>query len=96
MSQWDKEIVERLRKVVGVSQQKGVDVEGVFHRIAGKNSDKISQDELLIAMSRINDSVSMADIKELHRILVGVQPGCNAGIEDIKVPIALAIQMLCV
>jgi hypothetical protein len=29
----------------------------------------------------------MRDIKDLHRIIVGAQPGSTAGIEDVKVPI---------
>jgi len=38
-------------------------------------------------MSRVSDNVQMRDIKDLHRIIVGAQPGSTAGIEDVKVPI---------
>lgn len=50
-----------------------------------KGSDKMSQDELLIAMSRVADNVSLGDVKELHRIIVGSQT--STGIEDVKVPV---------
>jgi hypothetical protein len=74
--------------------EKGIDVEEVFRRLVGKQNDKISQDELLIAMSRISDAVSLGDVKELHRILVGAYPGNNAGIEDVKVSLVDAISIL--
>lgn len=89
----DREIIDRLRKNVGQSQQRGVDVSHILHKIAG-SGDKISQDELLIAMSRISDSVSLGDVKDLHRLLAGAQAGANAGLEDIKVSIAEAVQIL--
>ena len=55
--------------------------------MASKGSDKVSQDEMLIAMSRVNDHIQLGDAKELHRIIVGAAPGSNAGLEDVKVPI---------
>ena len=58
---------------------------GIFNKFAGKGSDKIGQDELLIAMSRVSDNIQLGDVKELHRIVVGAPTG-NA-IEDVKVPI---------
>jgi len=45
-------------------------------------------------MSRVSDAISLRDIKELHRILVGAQPGSNAGIEDVKVQLGEAVSML--
>ena len=66
----------------------------VFQKIASKGSDKITQDELLIAMSRVSDNIQLKDIKDLHRIIVGASPGSTAGIEDVKVPINEVVQML--
>lgn len=49
----------------------------------------MSQDELLIAMSRIFDQINLGDIKDLYRILIGAAPGTVGlvGFEDAKVPI---------
>ena len=97
MSQQDRETVERLRAVTrdSVSQQ-GLDLGAVFAKFAQRGSDKISLDELLIAMSRVFDQVNLGDIKELYRILIGAAPGTVglAGFEDAKIPINEIVQML--
>lgn len=85
MPSQDRDCLERLRKAARSSNQN--DMANVFAKIAKKGSDKISQDELLIAMSRVSDLIQLGDIKELHRILVGAMPGSNVGIDDVKIPI---------
>mmetsp|Transcript_35577 Transcript_35577/g.54384 ORF Transcript_35577/g.54384 Transcript_35577/m.54384 type:complete len:85 (+) Transcript_35577:2027-2281(+) len=80
--------MDRLRKISKTAQaEHAMDLRDVFSRFSGKGNEKISQDELLIAMSRVSDHISLGDVKELHRIIVGAQPGSNAGIEEVKVPI---------
>ena len=68
----------------------------VFAKFAQRGSDKMSQDELLIAMSRVFDQVNLGDIKDLYRVLIGAAPGTVglAGFEDAKVPINEVVQML--
>lgn len=61
------------------------DLTSVFNRFLSKGSDKISQDELLIAMSRVNDSILLGDVKELHRIVVGAHTSHD--LEDVRVPV---------
>jgi|DEB0MinimDraft_12_1074336.scaffolds.fasta_scaffold30365_1 hypothetical protein len=45
----------------------------------------MSQDELLIAMSRVSDHIQLGDVKELHRIVVGANTSHD--IEDVKVSV---------
>jgi len=47
---------------------------------------------MLIAMSRISDTIQLRDVKELHRIIVGAS-SCNE-IEDVKVNIAELVSTL--
>lgn len=84
LTQSDREVVQRLRMVVRGAQ---VDISSIFTKFAARGSDKLSQDELLIAMSRISDDIHLGDIKDLYRILIGVAPGGLAGFEDVRVPI---------
>lgn len=63
-------------------------------KFAQRGSDKLSQDELIISMSRLSDAISLGDIKNLFRILLGFSPGSMAGYEDAKVPINEVVQML--
>lgn len=87
--------MDKLRRIAKEEiEQQGTNLGALFQKIASSGSDKISQDELLIAMSRVNDDIQLGDVKELHRIMVGAAPGSNAGIEDIKVPINEIVQML--
>lgn len=85
MNQHDRGIMEKLRKTSTQAANSGTDLTQIFNKFAGKGSDKIGQDELLIAMSRVSDNIQLGDVKELHRIVVGAPTG-NA-IEDVKVPI---------
>jgi hypothetical protein len=39
------------------NEEQGLDLSIIFHKLAQKGSDKISQDELLIAMSRVSDNI---------------------------------------
>ena len=97
LSQKDREIVERLRSTAKTAtQQQGIDLATVFSKFAQKGADKISQDELLIAMSRIFDQVNLGDIKDLYRVLLGAAPGTVglSGFEDAKIPISEVVQML--
>ena len=95
MSSYDREIIEKLRRCTNKAyREQGIDLSIVFSKIAAKGSDKISQDELLIAMSRVSDNIQMKEIKDLHRIVVGASPGSTAGIEDVKVPINEVVQLL--
>ena len=87
--------IEKLRSIARDQiQARGTDLAGTLKKMAAKGSDKITQDELLISMSRVNDDIQLGDVKELHRIIVGAAPGNNVGIEDVKVPINEIVQML--
>ena len=91
----DRDTIEKLRKYSRqANDEQGIDLSIIFNKLAQKGSDKISQDELLIAMSRVSDNIQMKDIKDLHRIIVGASPGQTAGIEDVKVSINEVVQML--
>ena len=57
MNQHDRDIMEKLRKTSTQAANNGVDLTQIFNKFAGKGSDKIGQDELLIAMSRVNDNI---------------------------------------
>lgn len=95
MSKYDRDIIEKLRSIANqANREQGLDLGIVFQKMASKGSDKITQDELLIAMSRVSDHIVLKDIKDLHRIIVGAAPGSTAGIEDVKVPINEVVQML--
>ena len=45
----------------------------------------MSVDDMLIAMSRVADSIQLGDVKELHRIIIGAG-SCNE-IQDVKVAV---------
>ena len=83
--------MERLRALM---RQSNADIGRVFNRFAQRGSDKISSDELLIAMSRVSDNIHLADIKDLYRIMVGAAPGALGDLDDVKVPINEVVQML--
>ena len=88
MSNRDRMVVEKLRSITKDQiQSRGTDLGATFSKMANSGSDKITQDEMLIAMSRVNDDIQLGDVKELHRIIVGAAPGSNIGIEDVRVPI---------
>ena len=58
LSNYDREIIEKLRKIANQSnRENGLDLGIVFQKLARKGSDKITQDELLIAMSRVSDNI---------------------------------------
>ena len=58
MSNYDRDIIEKLRKIASnANREQGLDLGIVFQKIASKGSDKITQDELLIAMSRVSDNI---------------------------------------
>lgn len=84
-------MVQRLRSVV---RGAAAELASIFNKFATRGSDKLTQDELLIAMSRVSDDIHMGDIKDLYRILIGVAPGGLAGFEDVKVPINEVVQLL--
>ena len=92
MSHHDREVIEKLRKISRNAANQGVDIPQIFRRFTNKGSDKMTQDELLIAMSRVCDNVSLGDVKELHRIIIGSQT--STGIEDVKIPVNEVVQML--
>jgi len=47
---------------------------------------------MLIAMSRVSDTIQLRDVKELHRILVGASSSNE--IEDVKVNVQDVVQLL--
>lgn len=69
-----------------------MNLNNVFARFAQKGSSQISLDEMLIAMSRVNDNIQLGDIKELHRIIVGASSSHD--IEEVKVSISELVQIL--
>ena len=92
LSDQERQTVDKLRQIAYDLTQQGLDLSSVFLKFAQKGSETISQDEMLIAMSRVSDGAQLRDVKELHRILVG--SGSTSGIEDIKVPVSDLIQIL--
>lgn len=83
----DREVVDRLRAII---KQTTGDLGRTFSRFASRGSDKMSRDELLIAMSRVSDNVHLGDIKDLFRIL----SGSAEDYADAKVPINEIVQLL--
>ena len=57
-----------------------------------KGSNHISQDELLIAMSRVSDNIQLGDVKEFHRIILGARTSHE--IEDVKIPVNEVVALL--
>lgn len=92
LNEQDRSTIDKLRKVSADLMSQGLDVSSVFQKFAQKGSDKISQDEMLIAMSRVSDTVQLKDVKELHRILVGASTSHE--IEDVKVAVNELVQLL--
>ena len=85
MNQRDRDTTTKLRDIAQQAIQRGIDLGSVFSKFAGQGSDKIGQDEMLIAMARVSDNIQLGDVKELHRIVIGA-PNLN-GIEDEKISI---------
>lgn len=79
----DKEIVERIRGAM-----KGQPLEDVLRRFARDNKDHISEDDLLIGVSKINANVYMGDLKDLIGILKA-----GAGSQG-KISIAETLQLI--
>jgi len=84
--------MEKLRKIAMSSAHQGVDIQSIFGKFAAKGSDKVSCDELLIAMSRVSDDIQLRDVKELHRLVVGASTSHD--LEDVKVPVNEVVQLL--
>lgn len=61
----EKDLVERLR-----AQIKDQGLEEVLRRISRDNKDQISEDELLIGISKVNSNVYLADIKEFIAMMM--------------------------
>ena len=58
MSNKDRSIVDKLRNITKEQISiKGTDLGSTFQKIAAQGQDKITQDEMLIAMSRVNDDI---------------------------------------
>ena len=90
MSAHERTTVEKLRRIAQNSSVS--DIQGIFAKFASKGSDKISHDELLIAMSRVSDNIQLGDVKELHRIVVGAHTSHD--IEDVRVSVNEVVQLL--
>ena len=76
------EVVSRLR-----AQLHGQGLEDVLRRFARDNKDRISEDDLLIGISKLNANIHLGDIKELTNILK------KEG-KDEKVSIAETVQLI--
>jgi|APGre2960657423_1045063.scaffolds.fasta_scaffold560865_1 hypothetical protein len=44
-------------------------------KFAERGTDRLSADELLIAMSRVSSDINLGEVRELHRIVLGYAPG---------------------
>lgn len=66
----EKSIVDRIKQSF-----KGQHVEETLRRFSRDNSDQISEDELLIAMSKLNSNFYLGDVKDF----VGILKGANKG-----------------
>ena len=60
----EKDLVLRMRSLV-----KDQPLEEVLRKFSRDNKDTITEDELLIGISKVNANVHIGDIKELTRIL---------------------------
>lgn len=81
----EKDLVERIRGAV-----KGQNVEDVLRRFAKDNKDLITEDELLLALSRLNANIYLGDIKDLVTLMKAGQKTAGEG----KVSIAEATQLI--
>lgn len=64
----------------------GKGLEDVLRRFARDNKDQISEDDLLIGISKLNANIHLGDIKELTNILKDHKDG--------KVSIAETVQLV--
>jgi hypothetical protein len=65
-------------------------LEDVLRKFSRDNKDQITEDDLLIGISKINANVHIADIKELAKILRG---GDSQNSSD-KISIAETVQLI--
>ena len=77
-----KEVVSRLR-----AQLHGQGLEDILRKLARDNKDQISEDDLLIGVSRLNANIHIGDIKELTNII-------RDGKEGAKISIAETVQLI--
>lgn len=94
LSEQDRFTIQKLRKIAQDLTSQGLDLSATFQKFAQKGSDQISQDEMLIAMSRVSDTIQLRDVKELHRIVVGASSSNE--IEDVKVSVSEVVHLLTV
>ena len=81
MAPQDRDLVERIRGVL-----RGQNIEETLRRFARDNKDQITEDELILAISKVNANIYLGDIKDLGRILKSQKDG--------KISIAEALQLL--
>lgn len=73
-----KDIINRLK-----SQLKDThSLEEVLRKFSRDNKDQISEDELLIGISKLNSNVYLGDIKELTNILKDGKEGAKISIAE--------------
>lgn len=77
-----REVVGRLR-----AQLQGQGLEEILRKLARDNKDQISEDDLLIGISRLNANIHIGDIKELTNII-------RDGKEGAKISIAETVQLI--
>jgi len=77
----EKDLVERIKLVL-----KGQNIEDTLRRFARDNKDQITEDELILAISKLNANVYLGDVKDLGKILKSQKDG--------KISIAEALQLL--
>ena len=77
----EKDLVERVR-----SQVRDLAVEEVLRKFTRDNKDQIHDNDLLIALSKLNANLHIKDINELISILKHGKEG-----DDVKVSIAEAV-----
>ena len=80
----EKDLVERIR-----SQVRDLSVEEVLRKFTRDNKDHIQDNDLLIALSKLNANLHIKDINELIVILKHGKEG-----DDVKVSIAETVQLI--
>jgi hypothetical protein len=81
----EKSIVDRIRSSV-----KGQPIEETLRRLSKDNTDRVNEEELLIALSKMNSNFYLGDIKDFINILKG--HSSKSG--DDKISIAETVQLI--
>jgi len=72
----DRELIERMKTAI-----KGQPLEEVLKKLSRNNSDAITEDDFVIAFSKLNANLFLSDVKDFMQILksIGSEGGNKGG-----------------